>query len=148
MRQTSSDIVIGVGLLLFCAFAAWRTLRIKVPPEATIAGTSFFPWLMIGGIALLSLGLIARALLRTGAVEMIQVPDRMTLAKIGLLALLMVAYAAVFMKVGYIPSTLIVFVGGLLLFKERRIFVLIVFPIVTTGAIYLGFTRVLGVWLP
>lgn len=123
-------------------------MGIKVPPEATIAGTSFLPWLMIGGIALLSLVLIARALLRTGVVETIQVPDRLTLAKIGFFALLMIAYAAGFMTLGYIPSTVIVFVAGLLLFKERRIFILIIFPLVMTGVIYLGFTRVLGVWLP
>lgn len=148
MRQTSSDRVIGIGLLLFCAFAAWRTAGIKVPPEATIAGTSFLPWLMIGGIALLSLALIARTLLRTGRVGTIAVPNRATLVKMGLFTLLMVAYAAAFMTVGYVPSTLVVFVAGLLLFKERRIFVLIVFPLVMTGAIYFCFTRFLGVWLP
>jgi putative tricarboxylic transport membrane protein len=148
MRQTSSDIVIGIGLLLFCTFAAWRTLGIKVPPEATIAGTSFLRWLMIGGIALLSLALIVRALLRTEGVEKIPVPNRATLAKMGLFTILMIGYAAAFMTVGYIPSTLVVFVAGLLLLKERRILVLIVFPLVMTGAIYLGFTRLLGVWLP
>lgn len=148
MRQTSSNITIGIGLLLFCVFAAWRTTNIKVPPEATVAGTSFLPWLMIGGIALLSLALIVRALLRTGGVETIQVPNRTTLAKMGLFALLMTGYAAAFMTLGYIPSTVIVFIAGLLLFNERRILVLIIFPLVLTGAIYLGFTRLLGVWLP
>ena len=148
MRQTSSDIGIGIGLLLFCAFAAWRTVRISVPPEDTIAGTSFLPWLMIGGIALFSMVLIARALLHTGAVVTIPVPNRVTFAKMGLFTLLMIAYAAAFMTVGYIPSTVIVFIAGLLLFKERRISILIVFPLVMTGAIYLGFTRFLGVWLP
>jgi len=148
MRQTSSDIGIGIGLLLFCAFAAWRTMRISVPPEDTIAGTSFLPWLMIVGIALFSMVLIARALLHTGAMVMIPVPNRVTFAKMGLFTLLMIAYAAAFMTVGYIPSTVIVFIAGLLLFKERRISILIVFPLVMTGAIYLGFTRFLGVWLP
>jgi len=148
MRQTSSDIAIGVGLLLFCGFAAWRTTKIRVPPEATIAGTSFLPWLMIGGIALLSVILIARARLHVGSSETVQVPNRLTFGKIVLFTLVMVAYGAGFMTVGYIPSTLVVFVIGLLLFKERRIAVLIIFPLVMTGAIYLGFTRFLGVWLP
>jgi putative tricarboxylic transport membrane protein len=103
---------------------------------------------MIGGIALLSLGLIVRDLLRGEGGEAIAVPDRAILAKMGLFTLLMIAYAALFMTLGYIPSTAIVFVIGLLLFNERRIFVLIIFPLVMTGAIYLGFTRVLGVWLP
>ena len=99
-------------------------------------------------LALLAVVLIARALLRIKEVETIQVPDRATLLKMGLFMLLMIAYASVFMTLGYIPSTAIVFIAGLLLFKERRISVLIVFPLVMTGAIYLSFTRVLGVWLP
>jgi putative tricarboxylic transport membrane protein len=103
---------------------------------------------MIGGIALLSLGLIVRDLLRGEGGEAIAVPDRAILAKMGLFTLLMIAYAALFMTLGYLPSTAIVFVIGLLLFNERRISVLIIFPLVMTGAIYLGFTRVLGVWLP
>jgi len=148
MRQTSSDITIGVGLLLFCGFAAWRTTNIKVPPEATIAGTSFLPWLMIACIGLLSVALIVRALLRAGSTVTVQVPDRATLGRIMLFALVMVAYAASFMTIGYIPSTVVVFIVGLLLFRERRISVLILFPLIMTGAIYLGFTRLLGVWLP
>jgi len=148
MKQRTSDISIGIGLLLFCAFASWRTLKVKVPPEATIAGTSFVPWLMIGGIVLLSLGLIGRALASSMADNVIDVPSLATFAKMGLFTLVMVVYAAGFMTFGYIPSTLVVFIIGLLLFNERRILVLIVFPLVMTGLIYLGFTKVLNVWLP
>lgn len=150
MRQTSSDIGIGLGLLLFCGFSAWRTLGIRVPPEDTIAGTSFLPWVMIGGIALLSVTLIGRALisLKREEVVSIVIPERKTFMKMALFTVLMVAYAALFMKFGYIATTLVVFVVGLILFQERRIPVLIIFPVVMTGAIYLGFTRVLNVWLP
>ncbi len=150
MRQTSSDIGIGVGLLLFCGFAAWRTLKISVPPEDTIAGTSFLPWIMIGGIVLMSLILISRALLRLRMDEIVNIPipERATFMKMVLFTVLMVTYAALFMKFGYIATTLVVFIVGLILFQERRIPVLIIFPVVMTGAIYLGFTRVLNVWLP
>lgn len=146
--KRNPDIVIGIGLLLFCGFATWRTLNIKVPPENTIAGTSFVPWLMIGGIALLSIGLMVRAVLRAPSAVAVEMPDRATLVRMGLFTLLMVAYAFAFMTVGYIPSTLAVFVLGLLLLGESRLPVLILFPPVMTGAIYLGFTRSLDVWLP
>lgn len=150
MRQTSSDIGIGLGLLLFCGFATWRTLGIRVPPEDTIAGTSFLPWIMIGGIALMSLILIGRALLRLRRDENsdIPIPEKATFMKMGLFTILMVAYAALFMTFGYIPTTLVVFIVGLILFQERRIPVLILFPVLMTGLIYLGFTRILNVWLP
>ena len=146
--KRNPDILIGVGLLLFCAFAAWRTLKVTVPPEDTVAGTAFVPWLMIGSIVVLSLVLIGRAMLRTGAIEAVSMPDRPTLVRMGLFTLLMIAYAFSFMLVGYIPSTLAVFVLGLILFRESRLLVLIIFPLVMTGAIYLGFTKSLGVWLP
>ena len=146
--KRNPDIVIGIGLLLFCAFAAWRTSKVKVPVEGTIAGTSFVPWIMIGGIVLLSVALILRAGLRSASVQSISLPNRATLARMGLFTLLMIAYAFAFMNIGYIASTLIVFVLGLLLFRESRIPVLVLFPLVMTGAIYLGFTKSLGVWLP
>lgn len=146
--KRNPDIMIGFGLLLFCGFAAWRTLNIKIPPEATIAGTSFVPWLMIGGIVLLSLGLMVRAILRAPSAATVEMPGRATLVRMALFTLLMVAYAFAFMTVGYIPSTLVVFVLGLLLLGESRLPVLILFPPVMTGAIYLGFTRSLDVWLP
>lgn len=148
MRQKTSDIGIGLGLLLFCLFAVWRTMKIKVPPEATIAGTSFLPWLMIGGISLLAVVLILRALLSSASSQVIQVPNRATLAKMGAFTLVMVVYAASFMTIGYIPSTIAVFVIGLLLFNERRLSILIIFPVFMTIIIYLGFTRILSVWLP
>lgn len=147
MRR-NPDIVIGFGLLLFCGFAAWRTLHVKVPPEDTIAGTTFVPWLMIGGIVLLSLGLIVRAVQRMPSAATVEMPDRATLIRMGLFTLLMIVYAFAFMTVGYIPSTLAVFVLGLLLLGESRLPVLVLFPLVMTGAIYLGFTQSLGVWLP
>ncbi len=148
MEQKKSDIVIGSGLLLFCIFGAWYTAKIRVPPEATVAGTSFVPWLMIGGISLFSVIMILRAILRKKVIAMIDVPNRATLARMGLFTITMTAYAAAFMTLGYIPSTLLVFVAGLLLFNERRISILIIFPLVMTGAIYLAFTRLLDVWLP
>ena len=146
--KRSPDVVIGLGLLLFSAFAAWRTLGVRVPPEDTIAGTTFVPWLMIGGIVLLSIGLIARAILCSAVAEAVEMPGRPILIRMGLFALLMVAYAFSFMTVGYLPSTLAVFVAGLLLLRESRLPVLVLFPLVMTGAIYLGFTQWLGVWLP
>ena len=142
------DVLIGLGLLVFCAFAAWRTLKVKVPPEATIAGPPFVPWLMIGGIVLLSLALIGRAVLQSASSSAVSMPDRATLVRMGLFTLLMIVYAFAFMKVGYIASTLVVFVLGLILFRETRLVVLVLFPLIMTGAIYLGFTKSLGVWLP
>ncbi|MWP38008.1 tripartite tricarboxylate transporter TctB family protein [Rhodobacter sphaeroides] len=146
MGASRSDIWAGIGLLAFCGFVAWRTLLVRTVASGTIAGPVFVPWLMIGGLSLLAIALILRSILRgSSAVEL---PTRRTLVRMGLLALLLVAYAAAFEPLGYLVSTLVTFVLGLLLFNERRPLVLILVPLALTGGVYLGFTRLLQVWLP
>ncbi|PTW63209.1 putative tricarboxylic transport membrane protein [Breoghania corrubedonensis] len=146
-----SDVAIGATLLAFCAFAAWRTAYVHSAPATSVAGSAFVPWLVIALISALASILIVRAVLsmrsgRTG--ETVSLPDRGTFVRMGLFAVLMVAYAGAFMSVGYIPSTLVAFVAGLVLFGERRIWVLILLPCVATTAVYYAFTTVLAVWLP
>ena len=147
MDDRRSDAIIGMGLLGFCAFAAWRTLKIKAQVGTSIAGPSFLPWLMITAVAILSAVMVLRALHREHGTE-VELPDRAALVKIGVFVALLVAYAAAFMPLGYLASTLAVFIAGLWLFGERRILMLTLFPVVMIGAIYLGFTEVLKVWLP
>lgn len=146
-----SDVVIGVLILLFCAFAAWRTASVTSAPTGTVAGPAFVPWLVIALSATLAVILIARAAVRArlGNPEgEISLPNRPTFIRMALFAVLMVGYAGAFMGVGYIPSTLVAFVAGLLLFGERRIWVLVLLPCVATTAVYYAFTTVLNVWLP
>ncbi len=150
-RHSKSDILIGGGLLAFCAFGAWRTLLIRDVHSGTVAGPSFVPWLMIGAVVLLALVLIGRGVRQQvaagGGVKAIR-PESGALIKIALFALLLVAYAAAFYPVGYIPSTLVTFVAGLWLLGERKILHLLVFPCVMTIGVYYAFTELLSVWLP
>ncbi|WP_319529788.1 tripartite tricarboxylate transporter TctB family protein [uncultured Cohaesibacter sp.] len=146
-----SDMWIGGGLLVFCIVVAWLTLYIKRGMTSSVAGPSMIPWLMIGGIALLSLALIARSIggeKKGGEEEGISMPDARTLLIMFGFVLLLVAYAAAFYPVGYIPATLVTFVVGLWLLGERRWYILVIFPLVMTFAVYFGFTRLLSVWLP
>ena len=151
MDSRKSDVVIGAVILAFCAFAAWRTTYVHSAPTGTVAGSAFVPWLAIALIAALALILIVRALMHMklgGADEPVSLPGRATFVRMGLFAALMVAYAAAFMAIGYIPSTLVAFVAGLVLFGERRPLVLILLPCIATTAVYYAFTTVLNVWLP
>lgn len=151
IREGKADIWIGGGLLAFCAFAAWRTLRIKQGFTTSVAGPSFVPWVMVGALALLAAFLILRALRRQRAADaapLIEMPDRRTLLRLGAFALLLAAYSAAFFPIGYLPATLVTFVLGLLLIGERKPWLLIGFPVVMTGAVYFAFTELLSVWLP
>jgi len=150
IRASKADIWIGGGLLAFCAFAAWRTLRIKQGFTTSVAGPAFLPWVMVVALALLGAVLILRALYRRRAADAarIAMPDRRTALRLAAFAGLLAAYSAAFFPIGYIPSTLGAFVLGLLLIGERKPWLLIAFPVVMTGAVYLAFTKLLSVWLP
>lgn len=153
LRESKADIWIGGGLLAFCGFAAWRTLRIREGFTTSVAGPSFVPWIMVGATALLACLLILRAVRRQRAagaegVAVIAMPDRRTLLRLGAFALLLAAYSVAFFPIGYLPATLATFVLGLLLIGERKPLLLIGFPVVMTGAVYFAFTELLSVWLP
>ena len=149
--RSKSDMWIGAGLLAFCAFAAWRTLEIRQVVSTTVAGPSFVPWLMIGGTALLSCALILRSLKNlhaNGEVAEVSLPDKATFKKIAAFVALLIAYAAAYFPIGYIPATLVAFIAGLWLVGERNIWVLIGFPVAMTLVVYFAFTELLSVWLP
>ncbi|MCJ8141039.1 tripartite tricarboxylate transporter TctB family protein [Falsirhodobacter halotolerans] len=146
-----SDVIIGAGLLALCAFMAWRTSLMRPVGASSGAGPTLIPWIMIGGIALLSIWLIIRALRggpRTGDKESAQGLSYGTIARLSCLAVLLVGYAIAFTAIGYLASTLLIFVAALALFGERRPLVLLLVPGIVTGAIYWGFTQLLNVWLP
>ena len=101
--------------------------------------------LLLAAAATLLLGLLAGSPAPAQGIEM---PDRATLGRMAVFLAILIAYAAAFMTLGYLPSTLAVFVAGLWLFGERRPLVLILVPVAVTAVVYLGFTRFLNVWLP
>ncbi|PLW76065.1 tripartite tricarboxylate transporter TctB family protein [Cohaesibacter celericrescens] len=150
--EYKSDIWIGTCLLVFCAATAWITVGIKGGMSSSAAGPSLIPWMMIGGITLLSLILIGRAGRAKAHApadgKMIEFPDAHTLLIIAAFTLLLIAYATAFYPVGYIPATLVTFVVGLWLLGERNWTVLFLFPVGMTLAVYYGFTELLSVWLP
>lgn len=154
MTFAHSDFRIGCGLLGFCAFATWRTLRIPQVGTGTSAGPDFVPWLMIGMILVFALWMMGRAVLSGTPAAPSQADrdaakaSRNALIRIGIFVVLLVAYAACFMTLGYVATTLVVFVSGMLLLGERRPLVLTTVPVVITLAIYFGFTEILQVWLP
>ncbi|MBM3604139.1 MAG: tripartite tricarboxylate transporter TctB family protein [Alphaproteobacteria bacterium] len=145
-----SDAFIGLGLLALCGFMAWQTSLIRSVGSGGAAGPTLVPWIMIAGTALLSLLMIVRALRRPAGPEenAPMMPSWGTLGRMTLFFLMLIGYAVAFSTLGYLGSTLIVFVAGLWLFGERRLLVLALVPLVVTGAVYLGFTRLLNVWLP
>ncbi|WP_114010600.1 tripartite tricarboxylate transporter TctB family protein [Cohaesibacter intestini] len=153
VSERKSDLVIALGLLVFCAVAALFTPDIKNGMSSSAAGPRMIPWMMIGGVAVLSCILVLRSTLAYKRDQQadevrVEVPVGRSLLIFAAFILLLVAYAASFFPIGYIPATLVTFVAGLWLMGERRWIVLTLFPIIMTSIVYLGFTELLSVWLP
>lgn len=147
INQAKSDRWIGFTLLGVCAFTGWNTVGMRGQAGNTVAGSSFVPWIMIASLTLLSLILIVRSL-RVSSASQIEMPSKSTFIKMAIFTVILIVYAAMFMTVGYLISTYIVFVAGLALFGERKPLALFILPLVMTGGVYLGFTKLLKVWLP
>lgn len=163
MHSRKSDIVVAVGLLTICAVFAVFTLRIPSVGTGTSAGPAFVPWAMLAIIVVFSLVLMGQAILTSkGSLPDETVPgdgdvdgdvdegdeSKGVLLRIGVFVVLLVVYGAVFMTLGYLATTLAVFIAGMLLLGERKPLQLIVLPVLIVTAIYYGFTEYLGVWLP
>lgn len=149
LREAKADLWVGCGLLALCGFAGWRATYIKQGFSSSAAGPSFVPWLVILLISVLSVLLIVRALRADHDPETdITMPGKRVLAAMAGFTLLMIAYAVAFMPVGYLPSTLAVFVIGLILLGGRNWLLVVLFPVAMTFGIYFGFTELLSVWLP
>ncbi|WP_417741871.1 tripartite tricarboxylate transporter TctB family protein [Salipiger sp.] len=149
VREARADLWIGGGLLALCGFSGWRATYIKQGFNPGVAGPSFVPWLVTALIALLAVLLIIRALRAEAAPKTeITLPGKTVLLSMAAFTLVMIGYAAAFMPVGYLPSTIVAFILGLLLLGERNWLLVILFPVGMTLAIYFGFTELLSVWLP
>ncbi len=156
LKQTDSRL--ALVLLAFCAFAAWRTTLVPSSGAGSQAGPAFLPWITIAGIALLSVALFLRGLRAHPATAEAtkrgkeEAPKafgiRYATVVLVLFIALMIAYAVAFERVGYLPSTLVTFVIGMFLLRERRIVQFLLVPAVIVACVYFGFTHLLGVYLP
>lgn len=149
------DFWIALILLAFCGYVAYLTTGIPTGGVGTRFGPAFFPWLLVFGIAALSLVLLLRSLysLKTEAEGSAGETGRKgtpakVLGKMALFLLLMLAYAASYVAIGYLVSSVVFFVVAMLMIGERRVLHVVVFPVCIVVGVYLVFTEIMQVYLP
>ncbi len=144
----SADRWCAAVLLLFCGIAASLTLDLPRTGTGTELGPDFFPWLMIGGIALFSAVLLVRARARGSAPAVGAELSPSLLAKMGLFTLLMLIYATLYTTAGYLLSSAVFFIVAMFVLGERRLLPAVVWPAAIILAVYFGFTKIMQVYLP
>jgi len=140
---------LALVLLAFCGVAARLTMDVPADATGTTLGPNFFPWAMVIAIAVLSIGLLARSLKSRHATASAPAGSgRTMLLKLGFFVILMLVYAAVYIPVGYLGSTIGFFVVAMLVLGERRPIHVVAIPVAIVVGIYLVFTQLLKVYLP
>jgi hypothetical protein len=149
MRAKSVDFWIAVVLLAFCGIAALLTNQVPDGGMGTKFGPSFFPWLMILGISVLSLTLLVKSLIKPNRNSTsVKATSRKVLEKMGLFLLLMLLYATAYVRAGYLVATGVFFILAMLMLGERRPVHVVIVPAGIIAAVYLIFTQIMQVYLP
>lgn len=140
------DFWIAIVLFVFCGIAAFLTAGIPLAGTGTKWGPAFFPWLMIGGIAILAVVLLLRSFKQAPPTE--AGTSTVVYGKMALFLFLMLLYAAFYVHAGYLVATGIFFVVAMLLLGERRPLHVLVIPAGIIAGVYLVFTQIMKVYLP
>jgi putative tricarboxylic transport membrane protein len=139
--RLSSDLIVGGGILLFCAAAYGVTLTFARAPAvvAHIVQPATFPRLVIVVIAVLTVFMMVLARGRPDR------PRRPVPAMSWLSAGLMVGFVLAFQWLGIVPAMVLLCVGLPVLWGERRWHLVLPFGLAFPLAVYVLFAEVLDV---
>jgi len=148
--RISSDSWLALVCLAISAVAAVLTRALPRGGIETELGSAFFPWLMVGGIAFFSVLLLIRSLLHAPARRAGEAGGKglAVLGKLAMFLLLMLGYAVLFDRLGFLISTGVFFIVAMLALGERRLLHVLVVPAGITIAVYLVFTQIMKVYIP
>jgi|GEM_PF-3617629 len=141
------DKISAIALLLFCGWAWWMTKSLPSGIRDSL-GVTFFPQLMIILVAGLSLGLLARSFIGRDKMEKNPFPSKGVLGRMALFLLLLIGYCMLYEPLGFILSSAVALPLGMLLLGERRLVHVVVVPWAVILVAYLGFTKLMKVFLP
>lgn len=140
--STLGDRIIAVATLALGVAMLILAFQFPEPGQPEDPGTAALPQLI--GAALLLLGV----LLFFNTEPTLLTPAPGSRLRTGLMVVAAVGYTLALAPLGFITSTLVFMVLGLLIMGVRRVSRLIGVPILVTLAIYYLFTTLLGVYLP
>jgi putative tricarboxylic transport membrane protein len=146
--STTAPILMGAGLLVACALLLTQVFAIE-GDGFSLAGPRFFPLLVVGLLTLLSAVYVlqqVRALTR--GTEPLPAERFNHMPAAALLVVVLVGYAFVLNTMGYAVTTAVFFVVTARILGSRHLARDVVVGVGLSLVVYLGFTRLLGVFLP
>ncbi len=151
-RVPWGDLLVALGVLALGGFFLQGALALRVLPSYARIGPRFFPILV--GVALLVCGvaLVVQALRGVRGVpedaEDIDAGAQADWVPVAVIGATLALHALLVGRLGFVLSTTLLFMGVALGFDERRVWRTAPVGLALSLAVYLAFTKLLGLRLP
>ena len=147
LSMKKRNLVASLFLFLFCAGYAYSTYQLPTRAIENSTQPSFFPWLIVVFLFVLTLSLLIQSLFykNTDKVE-----NKKTLGyKISAYAcILSISYLILLPILGFVFANILLFVGLMILYKEKRAIFVLTYSIAIPLVIFLIFKKIFSISLP
>ena len=147
LSMKKRNLVASLFLFLFCAGYAYSTYQLPTRAIENSTQPSFFPWLIVVFLFVLTLSLFIQSLFykNTDKVE-----NKKTLGyKISAYAcILSISYLILLPILGFVFANILLFVGLMILYKEKRAIFVLTYSIAIPLVIFLIFKKIFSISLP
>ena len=147
LSMKKRNLVASLFLFLFCAGYAYTTYQLPTRAIENSTQPSFFPWLIVVFLFVLTLSLLIQSLFykNTDKVE-----NKKTLGyKISAYAcILSISYLILLPILGFVFANILLFGGLMILYKEKRAIFVLTYSIAIPLVIFLIFKKVFSISLP
>ena len=147
LSMKKRNLVASLFLFLFCAGYAYSTYQLPTRAIENSTQPSFFPWLIVVFLFVLTLSLLIQSLFykNTDKVE-----NKKTLGyKISAYAcILSISYLILLPILGFVFTNILLFGGLMILYKEKRAIFVLTYSIAIPLVIFLIFKKIFSISLP
>ena len=147
LSMKKRNLVASLFLFLFCGGYAYTTYQLPTRAIENSTQPSFFPWVIVAFLFVLTLSLLIQSLFykNTDKVE-----NKKTLGyRISASAsILSISYLIFLPILGFVLANILLFVGLMILYKEKRIILVLTCSIAIPLVIFLVFKKVFNISLP
>mgnify|MGYP001496904733 FL=1 len=147
LSMKKRNLVASLFLFLFCAGYAYSTYQLPTRAIENSTQPSFFPWLIVVFLFVLTLSLLIQSLFykNTDKVE-----NKKTLGyQISAYAcILSISYLILLPILGFVFANILLFGGLMILYKEKRAIFVLTYSIAIPLVIFLIFKKIFSISLP
>ncbi len=147
LSMKKRNLVASLFLFLFCAGYAYATYQLPTRAIENSTQPSFFPWVIVSFLFVLTISLLIQSLFHKNTDK---VKNKKTLGSQirAYAAILSISYLIFLPILGFVLANILLFVGLMILYKEKRILFVLTSSIAIPLLIFLIFKKVFSISLP